>query len=547
MKHFFKLLITVLSVISVFSCSNSADIAVESVTLSQNSLSLIIGEQKTLSATVLPQTATDKSMTWSSSNSSVASVADGTVSAIAAGSATITVTTKSGAKTASCNVTVVDNKIAVTSITLNKYELTLAPGTTETLVASVSPSDATDKTVVWSSSNESVATVSEGVVTAISAGEAVITAKTKDGGFSATCSLVVANIPSIQYFTTPEKIEINKNVSFYNTSVAYFAWMPQDGEVAEYVFSISDTDTFATSASIETTGEELDFFAKPLNQIFAALGVEPGKAKTLYFRIADKAGVLMPATVSIEVMTAFGSFMDPRDGEIYPTIEVGDFTWMCENLRAMKYSDGSSFPEADANNPQLWAGQYEAGVYGLQAGTYYAFSIAVNDFYDGHWENQPAAYDASIQVQGVCPEGWHVTARNDWNYMIEEAMSLTGETFRSDFWTAAWKDGTAEAFNKLVCSEDVVWMTTTGTDQLGLHFVPVGYYNLTSALPTPDTAPSAYDWQAHSTCATMTDFWTALTFAFTPNNTGAASYFSNTDCINPTYGYAMPVRCVKNY
>ncbi len=162
-------------------------IAVSSVTLDKTSLTLTEGDTSTLVATVLPTDATDKTVTWDSSDTSVATVSDGTVTAIKEGTATITAS--AGGKSATCAVTVNKKVIAVTSVTLDKTSLSLTEGETSTLVATVLPADATDKTVTWSSSDSSVATVSDGTVTAIGMGTATITASA--GGKSATCDVTV--------------------------------------------------------------------------------------------------------------------------------------------------------------------------------------------------------------------------------------------------------------------------------------------------------------------------------------------------------------------
>ena len=174
-------------------------IHVTGVSLSHTSLSLVEGDSRTLTATVTPDTASDKSVTWSSSNTSVATVsASGVVSAKKAGTATITVTTVDGGKTATCAVTVTPATVAVTGVSLDKTTLTLTEGDTYAFTATVTPSNATDKSVTWSSSNNSVATVSSsGVVTAVKAGSATITVTTTDGGKTATCSVTVnaATVP----------------------------------------------------------------------------------------------------------------------------------------------------------------------------------------------------------------------------------------------------------------------------------------------------------------------------------------------------------------
>ncbi|MBQ2675079.1 MAG: InlB B-repeat-containing protein [Prevotella sp.] len=259
-----------------------AVIHVSGVTLDKTSLTLNQGASETLTATVAPSNALDKSVTWSSSNTSVATVSNGKVTAVGAGTATITVKTNDGGKTASCNVTVkamylldlqgnldgVDynslgsfgtadvyvngTRVAddvsdyctqwpagttyeikdikaksgytylgrtsagslsgtitgntyifpafetyhgVTGVTLNKTYLGLwrfAGPKSEQLIATVSPSNATNKNVTWTSSNSSIAKVdSNGTVTAVSTGQAVITVTTVDGGKTASCNVTV--------------------------------------------------------------------------------------------------------------------------------------------------------------------------------------------------------------------------------------------------------------------------------------------------------------------------------------------------------------------
>ena len=164
-------------------------ISVESVSLSEESLTLEEGKTATLTATVQPSDATDKTVSWSSSNSAVATVSSsGVVTAVKEGSATITAA--AGGKQAKCTVTVKKGVVAVTGITLSQTSLSLEVGKTATLTATVQPSDATDKTVSWSSSNSAVATVSSsGVVTAVKEGSATITASA--GGKQATCTVTV--------------------------------------------------------------------------------------------------------------------------------------------------------------------------------------------------------------------------------------------------------------------------------------------------------------------------------------------------------------------
>lgn len=156
--------------------------------LNQEEVELRVGESIILTATVLPEEAEDKTLTWISNDESIVTVdKDGKLTGISLGEATITAIC--GDATATCKVTVVPTPVE--SIELSNSSLNLTEGDTATLTAIVGPEDATDKTVTWTSSDESVATVSsEGVVTAVKAGSATITATTSNG-LTASCIVTV--------------------------------------------------------------------------------------------------------------------------------------------------------------------------------------------------------------------------------------------------------------------------------------------------------------------------------------------------------------------
>lgn len=163
-------------------------VEITAVTLDLSTLTFTMGDAtQTLTATVEPENATVKTVTWSSDNPSVATVTNGVVTPVGVGTCTITAT--AGAKTATCAVTV--NPKAVTGITLDKSTLEISVNGSAVLTPTVEPSDATNKTVIWSSSEETVATVANGIVTGVSAGTATITAKTEDGNFEKTCEVTV--------------------------------------------------------------------------------------------------------------------------------------------------------------------------------------------------------------------------------------------------------------------------------------------------------------------------------------------------------------------
>ena len=202
MKKIWKAL-AVLTAIALFGSAFTAcksdddgddDVSVTGVSLDKTSAELEVGGALTLTATVAPDTATNKNVSWSSSAENVATVENGTVTAVATGSAVITVTTEDGGKTASCTITVkktAEGNVSVTGVNLDKTSAELEVGGALTLTATVAPDTATNKNVSWSSSAENVATVENGTVTAVAAGSAVITVKTEDGEKEATCTITV--------------------------------------------------------------------------------------------------------------------------------------------------------------------------------------------------------------------------------------------------------------------------------------------------------------------------------------------------------------------
>ena len=168
--------------------------AVTGITLSQHELTLVKGATATLTATVIPADAPNKNFSWKSDNEAIAKVANGVVTAVSKGETIVRVTTEEGNKTDECKVIVKEESdpVAVTGVKLPFTALTQKIGTSFTLVATIEPANATNKTVTWSSSNNTVASVTNmGVVQAKAAGTADITVTTADGGHIATCSFTV--------------------------------------------------------------------------------------------------------------------------------------------------------------------------------------------------------------------------------------------------------------------------------------------------------------------------------------------------------------------
>ena len=204
-------------IIKAFTDNETTTVDVEKVSLNKSATTLTEGESETLTATIAPSNATgDKTIKWSSSNAEVAAVdSNGKVTAKKAGTAVITATSSNG-KTASCTVTVKQKEIAITGISLNKSTTSLTEGESETLTATIAPSNATgDKTIKWSSSNAEVAAVdSNGKVTAKKAGTAVITA-TSSNGKTAGCTVTVK-----QKDTYTGLRDVNGTLTYFNNGQA---------------------------------------------------------------------------------------------------------------------------------------------------------------------------------------------------------------------------------------------------------------------------------------------------------------------------------------
>ena len=227
------------------------------IVLNETNLSLFVNQSTQLSATVYPSDAANKTVTWKSSNTAVATVnSNGLVTAKTAGTATITATTTDGSNlSASCSVAV--SIIPVTSITLSESSLSLNVNYTYQLNATILPSDATYKTVTWETSNAAVAYVSDnGLVNPLSPGEATITARTTDGtNLTASCQVTVKN--SVQSITLnegsltlmlPETAQLIATIIPTDATNPILNWTSSNSTVAKV-----DNNGFITSVNVGNT------------------------------------------------------------------------------------------------------------------------------------------------------------------------------------------------------------------------------------------------------------------------------------------------------
>lgn len=198
-----SLWIAAFSLMLLFSCEkkdisesddDSKTVHVTGVVLNEKEISIQIGSSFILKAAVVPENASDKDVFWTSSDFEIATVnQEGLVNAMKIGTATISVTTKDGEFTEECKVTVIEkDNIPVTGISLNTKDLTIHIGENKVLTSKITPQNATNKNLTWSSSKESIARVfDDGTVIGVGTGESIITVTTEDGGYTAECLITV--------------------------------------------------------------------------------------------------------------------------------------------------------------------------------------------------------------------------------------------------------------------------------------------------------------------------------------------------------------------
>ncbi|MDE5877408.1 MAG: Ig-like domain-containing protein, partial [Muribaculaceae bacterium] len=221
-------------------------VPITKITLNRESAEVEAGETLQLTATVEPDDATDKSLVWTSSDKKIATVdQNGLVTAVAKGEVTITVTSGADEKiSASCTLSVLEKTVPVTGITLDRESAEVEEGATLQLTATVEPENATDKSLVWTSSDKNIATVDEnGLVTAVAKGEVTITVTSgSDEKISASCTLsVVEKTVSVTKVTLDrESAEVEAGATLQLTATVEpeaatdksLIWTSSDEEIA---------------------------------------------------------------------------------------------------------------------------------------------------------------------------------------------------------------------------------------------------------------------------------------------------------------------------
>ena len=233
--------------------------AITGITITPETTQMLVGSYVTLVAIVEPATA-DQKVVWSSSNKEVAIVdSNGKVIAKKAGTVVIEAVSADGKKSAECTITVnvaEEKPVVVESVEVNVKELSLDVGITETLQASITPSDAQNKEVVWSTNNASVATVEkDGTVTATGAGTAIITVTTVEGGKTASCVVTVKEKAETNIAVT--KVSLSKKeltIRVGETEKVTAVVEPSDATNQEVSYESDNNAVAQVNANGEITG-----------------------------------------------------------------------------------------------------------------------------------------------------------------------------------------------------------------------------------------------------------------------------------------------------
>lgn len=248
--------------------NNIGAIPVTNVTLNSNQADLVIGNTLTLKATVLPTNASIKIITWSSSNESIATVSSaGVVTPKAEGYAAIIARSTSGAADI-CTIKVIDKE--VTGISLDSSPSTIKVGRTLTLKPTIAPADASNKNIIWSSSNEAVAKINgDGIVTGVSQGSVGIMGRTEDGDFRCYKIIFVTQpVTSITLSQTSMKftlgdasIPLTAKVNPDNVSIKDVVWSSSNPSVAYMdstgrVIPVSAGTTTITATSVQDSSKK---------------------------------------------------------------------------------------------------------------------------------------------------------------------------------------------------------------------------------------------------------------------------------------------------
>ncbi len=371
---------------------------VSTLTMSQSTATMNSGATLQLSATVTPADAHDATMTWKSSNTSLATVDQtGKVTAKAGGTVTITATANDGSgKSATCKITIVQ---LVTKVALSYTTLTVGKGTTFNLDATVTPTNASNRELTWTSSNTSaVMVLDDGVFYAKAAGTATLTAKAKDaGGKSATCKVTVLS-------ASPSSISLSK------TSVSL-----RPGESTQLTATVSPSG----AAGVTLVWTSSNTSVATVDQTGKVTAISNSGTATITATVAGSTSIVASAKVTISNNTLAGTF------SVSATKKV-QFT------KSNLWWDGSAyhFEANQTDYPTEWNAKHVGHFYWTSSKDYQSGNASYMPYAQSYSYSSQSTSDKffcgednPLTVDGT--SGCFALSQSEWDYLIRSRTNAT--------------------------------------------------------------------------------------------------------------------------
>lgn len=442
-------------------------IAVDGVSLNKGSLSLKKGETEILTATVTPEGVANKEVTWSSNHPEYAKVEDGLVTAVAAGKATITVTTKDGNKTATCEVTVTEDPAPTPgSVSVSPSTLNLTVGETSTLAAATIPEN---QSITWSSSKDSVAAVdNSGKVTAKAAGDTVITAKiTVDGKeYTSTCAVTVTASTVAVTGVTLDKSSATVNVGATLQLTATVE--PSNAANKNVTWKSSNTGIATVDSNGKVTGKSVG------EATITVTTADGGKTATCKVTVSKGSVATITYTVAVDKTL---------------TLDRSDFYNVCAGV----YGNGLDYVKFDKNSSKgtLYF-DYSTSDGGAKISTstayYYSSSYSksiskITFVPDGNsgdtatftytgWDSAGKSYNGTLQIKLTAPSGdiSYETGKN-------ETLTFTDTDFNDICKKITGSSLDYVTFGSVSSSRGALYLDYGGKDEDKLSTSTKCYYN----------------------------------------------------------------------
>jgi len=408
MKKILSILTIVALAIGIMACNRDNDVSVTGVSLNETAVTLIVGEHTTLVATVTPSGATNPAVTWVSNYPAIASVENGVVTAVAEGTAIITVTTQDGNHTATAEITVSADVINVTGVSLNETAVALYEGENVTLVATVTPSDATNPAVTWGTSDATVATVDNGVVTAVAGGTATITVTTEDGNHEATAEIAV-NVATV--YVTGVSVRSHAKIIHSEGITLVATVYPSYATNQDLIWTTSDETVATVDANgvVTTVGGGSTAAFSEIRTVEITVTTECGdfSATTVISALPDR-GCPRPGAAAFPETFVLGT----------PTF-VSNQTWTVPGTDQV-WSDAVRAPFCDKDT-------YQGAMPGIGGAQRVDCRRSVNDAFEGHFFSWCMVMRYANEL---CPYPWRVPSRADFvilrDNMLGGAEALIG-------------------------------------------------------------------------------------------------------------------------